>query len=217
MVTETIKDVNCKFNVAFALALIVKNSLHNVNVFISNQLPNDKLPALENISTRGINSDQESEYNAFDYKILFWMWVIWKTVTCTLVPATERKNKQPKLYNKVVMLLHKGNVCYWWTGEGTVSWKEYKQVLIKTWVYTHKRVHSFCTMMHLGRQRWIRLWLKCCVCIEQKCHIPSAVLMSINTRQTSGGDSEVWIKRYWRMGYVMSLQATPNRPGWGTT
>lgn len=51
---ETIKDANCKFNVAFALALSVKNSLHNIDVFISNQLPNDELPALENISTRGI-------------------------------------------------------------------------------------------------------------------------------------------------------------------
>lgn len=124
------------------------------------------------------------------------------------------EKKLPKLYYKVVMLLYKGNVCYWWTGEHTVSWKEYKHVLIKH-ECTFIREYSFCTMMHFGRQRWTRLWLQ--YCMHQAKVSYSFCSADEYKHSTSGGDSELGIKRYWRMGRVMELEITPNRPRWGTT
>ena len=138
MVKKTLEDTDCDFETALAWAVSAKNSLHSVNGFSPNQLVfgrnpnlpaflNDKLPALEGISTSEIVANNLNAKHAARKAF----------VECESSEKLRRAVRHQvrtsivQSYSNGGMVLFKRNECERWLGPGTVIGWENKQVLVK--------------------------------------------------------------------------------------
>lgn len=144
---KTIENTNCCFEVALAWAISAKNTLHSVHGYSPNQLVfgknpnlpaflNDKLPALEGVSTSEVVADNLNAMHAARKQF----------IACESSEKLRRalhhqvRTGIAQAYKNGDAVLYKRNLCDRWLGPGTVIGWEHKQVLVKHGG-TYVRVH----------------------------------------------------------------------------
>ena len=137
-VKKTLEDVKCDFDIALAMAVSAKNTLHNFNGYSPNQLVfgrnpnypsflNDQLPALEGVST------SEMIASIINAKHAAWRAHIENESSEKLRRAVRHqvRTSASQIYNNGDLVLFKRNEADRWLGPGTVIGWENKQVLVK--------------------------------------------------------------------------------------
>ena len=147
MVQKTLEDVKCNFEVALAWAVSAKNALHNAHGYSPNQLVfgknpnlpsllNDKLPALEGVSTSEIVANNLNAMHAARKSFI-------ESEASEKLRRALRHQVRTSLadsYKNGDLVLYKRNESDRWRGPGTVIGWEHKQVLVKHGG-TYVRVH----------------------------------------------------------------------------
>ena len=140
MVKKTLEDIHCCFEIALAWTISAKNTLHSVLGFSPNQLVfgrnpnlpsflNDKLPALEGVSTN-LNVLHAARKQFIKCESL-------EKLRRSLHPVRTGITQS---YKNGDVAFYKRNLCDRWLGPGTVIVWEHKQVLVK-YGGTYVRVH----------------------------------------------------------------------------
>ena len=147
MVKKTIEDTHSSFEGALAWAISTKNILHCVHGYSPNQLvfgrnsnlpglSNDKLPALEGVSTSEVVADNLNAMHAAKKQF----------IACKSSEKPRRalrhkiRTSIAQTYKNSDAVLYKKNLYDRWLGPGTVIGWEHKQVLVKHGG-TYVRVH----------------------------------------------------------------------------
>ena len=155
-VKKTLEDVKCNFEIALAWAVSAKNVLHNVNGYSPNQLVfgknpnfpsflNDKLPALEGISTSEVVANNLNAMHAARKAFI-------ESESSEKLRRAIRHQVRPSVvqsYKNGDLVLFKRNESERWLGPGTVIGWENKQVLVKHGG-TYVRVHPCRLNMYPG-------------------------------------------------------------------
>ena len=155
MVKKSLEDTHCSFEIALAWAIGAKKTLHGVHGFSPNQLVfsrnpnlssflNDKLPALEGVSSEIVASNLNAMHAARKYFIM-----------CKSLEKLRYAHRRQvrtgitQLY-KNGGVFYKRNLCDRWLGPGIVIGSEHKQVLVKHGG-TYVRVHPCHLVLHLEK------------------------------------------------------------------
>lgn len=153
MVKKTVEDTNCSFEIALAWAISAKNTLHSAHGFSPNQLVfgrnpnlpsflNDKLPALEGVSTSEIVASNLNAMHAARKQFIMCesSEKLRRALRHQVRTSTTQSYKNGDVF-------YKRNFCDRWLGPGTVIGWEHKQVLVKHGG-TYVRVHPCRLVSH---------------------------------------------------------------------